>query len=235
MSTKIYYAFRISKKKDILKIFAEVKKQVKQFIAEDKLYLKILHSLYILDLLDKYTNQPNHKRIRQYTSALVDHINKELDIFSFKMFLESNSFSELRGDMSAYFSCSVFYDRRYWYIKFFPNQHLDYKIMDYMEEKYNLQDYHYQNQTDSPDDISYKNYKKRDKKWDQLTKLTGGNYLGGFQYDLLSPEEIMDEITKYYYTGKPLYDHLVYKFDENFITDEKIKEILKEQENNNDK
>ncbi len=229
MSTKIYYAFRISKKKDILKIFSEVKEQIGQFIAEDELYLKILHGLHIADLLDKYTNQPNHKRIQQYKSALIDHINKKLDIWVFKMFLESNSFSELRGYMSAYFSCSVFYDRRYWYIKFFPNQHLDYKIMDYMKEKYNLQDYHYQNQTDPPDDISRKDYKKRDKKWDQLTELSGGNYLGGFQYDLLSPKEIIDKISKFYYTGKPLYDHLTYKFDEKFITDEKIKEILEKQ------
>lgn len=68
--------------------------------------------------------------------------------------------------------------------------------------------------------LSYRTYNAREKKWDELTKSSGGNYIDGFEYDLISPYLVRQLISQFYYTGKSLYDHLAYKFDKVFFKEE---------------
>lgn len=220
MSTKIYDAYRIPKSVDVLKFLKKGKEIATKLIAEDDRYLKYLHSNFIQDVVLKRAVETDENKIKRLDKIINDNKNKAVfdHDWEFNDFLERGTLNTRRIDLSCEFSCSVFYDKKYWYLKFFPNSYMDRKVLKVLEE--DMEDFHYQNQSDPPEDIPYKTYKAREKKWDELTESSGGNYIDGFQYDLISPYLVRKLISKFYYTGKPLYDHLAYKFDEVFFKEE---------------
>lgn len=216
MSTKIYYAYRIPKSRDILKDLLRIKEIGMEMIAEDSKYLQLLHGLFMKDVAKKLKDNPND---RWNLETKKENINGEFNkhAFDFFRFLENNSKSSLKADMSTQFDCSIFYDRKYWYIKFFPNYGIEYRILEKAVEELQFEDFHYQDSTDRPENITARAYNAREKKWDELTESSGGNYVNGFQYNIISPHSIKELITKFFWTGKPLFDHLAYKFDTVFF------------------
>lgn len=216
MSTKIYSAYRIPKSVDILKELKKAKNIATQFVADDSEYLKMLHALFMYNIAKKLEKEPENEYL---LSIKEENMKGEFHYhyYDFIIFLKENIYKTNSTDFSTKFECAVFYDNDYWYIKFFPNENIQYKMLDEFEKQLNLEDYHYQNQTDVPTDISEEDYELRNNKWDELTKSSDGNYLDGFIYDIMSPEQIKNLITKYFYSGKPLFDHLAYKFDFEFF------------------
>lgn len=212
MSTKIYYAYRIPKSVDILKELKNAKNIATQFVAEDNEYLKMLHTLFMYNVAKKLEKEPENEF---FLSIKKENMKGEFHYhyYDFIVFLKENIYKNSSTDFSTKFECAVFYDNDYWYIKFFPNENIQYKMLDEFEKKLNLEDYHYQNQTDVPTNISEEDYELRNKKWNELTESSDGNYLDGFIYDIMSPDQIKNLITKNFYTGTPLFDHLSYKFD----------------------
>lgn len=217
MSTKIFNAYRIPKSEDILNILKQAKNIARDYIANDEQYLKVIHGITMFKIAEKIKKDPKSKNY--YQTAIDDNKKGKLDIWAMIQILEENTLSIDKLSFSTKLDCSIFYDDDYWYIKFFPNENIQYKIIKEFE-KLGFEDYHYQNQTDPPEDMDYDKYKERGKKWDELTESSGGDYMDGFVYEIFGPEEFKKLLEKNWYTGeKDLYKHLAYKFDKVFFKD----------------
>jgi hypothetical protein len=57
------------------------------------------------------------------------------------------------------------------------------KIINRLEKKGVLTDYHYQNSTDRPDGVSNKEWREREKVWDEIFKNHGKPSQAGFSID----------------------------------------------------
>lgn len=214
MSTKIYYAYRLPKSVDVLKVLAQVRELSTTHIQNDAGYLEIIHAYSYSKAKEAFEN--NTEGSVEYNKAswfLNKHKDGGICEYWIEDVLKVESQSLQRSPIDVKFECSVFYDKRYWYIKFFPNSNWMHKVLTKVETEIpKLEDYHYQNQSDPPEDIPYHLYQKRDKKWDELLGEEG-NYRSGFTYTLFDEYEFTKLLTRNYYTGNPLYDHLAYKFD----------------------
>ena len=217
MSTKIYSAYRIKKDRDILALLKKCKEIAIEVIANDESYLRLVHSMSIAKALKDLSDNPKNS-MAQYT--IDEHKKGNVDDFWIESMLEKNQTSTSKINISAYLSCSIFYDADYWYIKFFTNERNQYTIIDKIVETLELEDYHYQNQTDTPEGVSDEDFEARGVKWDELLESSNGNYRDGFTYTIFDAYEFRILLTRFSYTGKPLYEHLAYKFDKIFIKTE---------------
>lgn len=216
MSTKIYDAYRI-KKSDINNIY-DTLRSFKKFaiddIANDEETLKAIHLICFVYGVDKV--QENEDKLKEF----IDNYNKggyRLDWEIYPALREAENMEHHKSivpDLSV--TPSIFEDEEYWYLKFFCNSRWSSHLLRKMEKEFDfLEDYHYQNQSDPPEDIPYEEYKKRDEKWDELTKHTGGNYRDGLMYIIFDAYEFRELLQRnYYYKEKEdWYEHLAYKFD----------------------
>lgn len=212
MSTKIYDAYRISKKVDILSEINRVRELIIDSVRNNGGLLKMLHVGFILDAKKKDTPKAKY--------TLEQHEKGEFDDLGFRDFLNTIQNGIEKNFMDIHFNCSIFYDDEYYYLKFYPYNKIQSEFMGIVLKEINLEDFHYQNQTDPPDDIDFDEFKKRDEKWDELLKPAGGTYEYGFQVDIFSADIFLKLIHKNYFIGKPLYEHLAYKFDIKFNIDD---------------
>lgn len=225
MSTKIYYAYRISKKVDILDLFDKIRLMAERRIARDEKLLYCIHAISVMEAAKRFEKDPGD----YFAKRVVEGNEKNIidDIWTEKILEEySRDDSKLRA-IDLNFTCSVFYDSKYWYLRFYPNTRWMQDVLSKAEKKFKLEDYHYQNSTDPPSNISYEKYKKRDKKWEELCK--GNNYTRGLLATIYSPSMFRELLSENYYKGKKtnkeLFAHLAYKFD-------KKQEMLKKEKNN---
>lgn len=223
MSTKIYDAYRLPKNNDILKILKESKNIATDYIKNDFHYLKFIHTTIMLKVAKELQKEPDNPF---YKSIKEDNKKRNFDIYSVIDILERNVNSMNKLDYSTLFECSIFYDNDYWYIKFFPNENIHSKILKSLKKelkKYGFEDFHYQDQTDIPENISNDEYENRIKKWEELLNEEG-DYMDGLKYEIFSPYSFKKLLSKYYYTGeKDIYKHLAYKFDKIYFDDRNIR------------
>lgn len=215
MSTKIYEAYRIPKEKDILKELLKARDIAIDTVANDAAYLRMIHAMSIYNATRDYINDKN-----PYAKSVIkDHKDGKLDEFWIERMLQKNQTSLERGNFDAYFTCSIFYDDSYWYLKFFYNDGSFRKAATRIVEELEFEDYHYQNQVDPPKDIPYEDFYQRGEKWEELMQPYD-NYRGGFEYIIFDSYEFKILISRYYFTGdKDIYKHLAYKFNDKFISD----------------
>lgn len=213
MSTKIFDAYRIKKSTDILSLLVKSKEIAATIIANSADLLHLIHANTTLAALNAVKNNPEDRRAKR---VLELNENNDIDLWWIKMQLEKLEKDIEYNPLDIYTSCSIFYDRKYWYIKFYPNSKIQIQIVDKIVEEFALEDYHYQNQTDPPEHIPYKTYQARDKKWDQLLGKDG-TYNNGLQFTIFDANEFGNLVSRFYYQGKKtkeeLYSHLAYKFD----------------------
>lgn len=213
MSTKIYDAYRIKKSTDILSVLVKGKQIATTVIANDEKFLYQLHALSMVEASRTLEKNPEDHMAKR---ALKMNDENVIDIWWFEKVMGNAEKSLEHNPFDIYTSCSIFYDRNYWYIKFYPNYKFQYEIVDKLVEECGLEDYHYQNQCDPPEDISYAKYERRAKKWDILL-APDDNFRNGLQFTIFDAKEFSKLISKNYYQGKKtneeLYEHLAYKFD----------------------
>lgn len=215
MSTKIYDAYRVPKNIDILGLLRQAKSLVIDKVSGDKGFLHMCHILSVSEAISVSENKSGTEYEVARAERVVESGKKgEFDADWFYHFLSKDSINPSRSLVECKFECSVFYDDDYWYLKFFTNIGWQWSVMTEIEKELNLEDFSYQNKSDPPEDIPYDIYKARDDKWDELTKSSGGNYREGFSFTLFDAFEFKKLVTKNYYTGKELYSHLAYKFDD---------------------
>ena len=208
MSTKIFDAYRVKKTEidsiyDLLNDFRE--DAIEYVRTNEKLLEKIHISAFTWMMLEKATKENRETEIEKF---------EEDPSWTIREFLKESENSEtLRLPLlSMRLRVSVFMDEEYFYLKFFPNWGWGNKFLNQLEDDYyQLEDFHYQNSTDRPEDISQEDYDARDEKWDELTR--GNNhYRDGLMYDVFDSQEFWELFTRFFYTGKELYTHLAYDF-----------------------
>jgi len=214
MSTKIFNAYRINKEVDILKILKNIREKFTEEVSKNGDYLKIIHTTIMYNLAKKIKNDPNNKF---YKSIVDDNKKGKFDILTCMDILYMNQYSYDKINYSTKFECSIFYDEDYWYVKFYPNENIQYNFLKKIEE-FGFEDYHYQNQTDIPENISDEEYEKRGEKWNNLLN-DDYDFTDGFNYEIFGPDFFKKLLTKKYYTGKDIYEHLDYKFDRIYFKD----------------
>lgn len=219
MSTKIYDAYRIKKSTDILSVLTKGKEIAKNIIANDWKLLYQIHALSMVEASRTIEKDPEDHLAQR---ALKMNEDNNIDNWWLEKVMEKAEKDLSYNFLDVYTTCSIFYDRKYWYIKFYPNYEFQYEMINKIVEESNLEDYHYQNQSDPPDGISYAKFNRRAKKWDKLL-APDDNFRNGFQFTLFDAKEFSKLMSKNYYQGKKtneeLYEHLVYKFDK------KLKEV----------
>lgn len=192
MSTKIYDAYRIPKSEfpntfiaDVLKKF---KDRTKEFIMNDKDFLKSIHYHTLLWLEGV---KEDEERVEQFIDADFPYTT----IYSY---LEECEQQKTHNPfyMDIKLSCSVFEDKEYWYVKFFCNNRWQWNLLNEWEEEFDwFEDFHYQNQTDPPEDIPYEQFCERDEKWNELTG-DEDSYVNGLQYVLMGAHQMYKMLTR---------------------------------------
>lgn len=208
MSTKIFYAYRIPKQVDVLKKLKTLKEMATEQIANNRILLGLIHVHVLDDAKREYEKDPSNHMAKY---ALEDNEKGIFDDFWAERVLEKAQRSLIKSHIDIYFECSIFYDNDFWYIKFFPNNKIYENLLGKLENL-GFEDYHYQNQTDPPEDIPFEEYEKRGEIWDALLDSADGNYRDGFLYTIFDACEFKKLISRNYYTGNPLYEHLAYDF-----------------------
>ena len=146
MSTKIYDAYRIKKTDFDFAIFIKTIKNIENEIVKS-LINKII-KMFI------YSNELH------YNSLIKDEELSFMNIID--LFLDEKN---LKNDFSSKFSVVSFEDTGYFYFMFFTKNNY---IKMFENDFPSLEDYHYQNQVDMPDDVSEEEWDKRSEKWDEL-------------------------------------------------------------------
>lgn len=218
MSTKIYDAFRVKKSTDILELLFDIRSIYIQSFSDSKSAIEMIHISVIEMMVEKKMDE----------KLIHNHLKGDIDLWSIVRFIKEAELDPCRfNPLSVECSCSIFYDRRYWYLKFFNNTGWQAEALNQSINKYNLEDFHYQNQSDPPEDIPYRQYEARDKKWNSLLRNSGGTYRSGFIYILFDSHEFQQLVSKNYYRGlktnEELYSHLAYKFPDKSIKKGEIK------------
>ena len=208
MSTKIFYAYRIPKQVDILKKLKTLKEMATERVANNKVLLALIHA-HTIEVAKKEYEKDSSNHMAKY--ALDGNDAGFFDELYVEMVLKKQASSPYKSSIDITFECSVFYDNDFWYVKFFPNNGSFYKILEELEGL-GFEDYHYQNQSDPPDDVLFEEYENRGRVWDKLLESSDGNYRDGFLYTIFDAYEFRKLISKNYYNGKPKYEHLVYDF-----------------------
>ena len=208
MSTKIYDAIRIKKSYDLKIIINEMKEIANNYISNN---YDILHDIHEQAIAYCYENKNDHS----CSSALEDHKEGKFNhstLYAMRASCKKEELSPYKDYLDFILKGVVSFDKRYWYIKFFCNSNVTMNIFDRILEIQGIEDYHYQNQTDPPDGISYKNFQKRNKKFEELMPNDRYDDMP-FEITIFDFNSLEKLITKFWHTGKPLYEHLAYKFD----------------------
>jgi hypothetical protein len=144
MSTKIFWAYR-TKNKNLSKLLKFIQKE--QIIFNNKCINEVAENIakYKIDIDNK--------------DFLEKHLSKRNTVcYPFVKDLNVSLFSHNDG---------------YTYIKLFGDTDNMNKFDSKLKKLNYIKEYEYQNQTDAPEKIGEKEYRKRGKKWDSFTERTG--------------------------------------------------------------
>lgn len=205
MSSKIYDAFRVSKKVDIKDLIDKMRSIAIDVVSNSYDYLYLIHAMASKSAAEKKDTD------KFAMSAYEEIINNEFGIFAemwmFSMIKNAETSSE-KNMLDCSLNAVCTFDEDYWYIKFFSNSNISREILNIIKEL-DLEDYHYQNQTDPPEDITDEEYSKRGKKWEELLPNSSSFNIFPFDiniFDCLKLERLIFD----FQSGKK---KLIYKFD----------------------
>ena len=162
MSTKIYNAYRINKNKDIKDIIKKMREIAIYNMSNNKDYFYLAHAI------------SSAMAFKENQNELAKEVCKEIEKNEFGILSEMWMIDKIKNSKAKdILDCGLMavatFDDEYWYLKFFSGSKFMDKILNTIEiEIKELEDYHYQNQSDPPEDIEYEEYLKRGKKWNEL-------------------------------------------------------------------
>lgn len=214
MSTKIFEAYRIKKSEvdNIIDLVNQWREDCTEFMKGYEEVHKQIHTGCFYWMTFNHDGEELEKKI--------DKFNEDPVFWEIQRYLRESE-NSLTNDLvytSVRLRVSIFMDNDYWYFKFFPNDRWSYKFLSMLEAGYpELEDFHYQNQTDPPEDIPEDEYRARDEKWEELCRGTN-DYTTGLMFDIMDSTQFNRLLTKHYYTGeKDLYKHLPYDYSKPLV------------------
>jgi hypothetical protein len=190
MSTRIYDAYKVTKGgfSTILRI---------------RDVLNADYEKYVLHFLEAYKNTLV-KNIRLKNGCMRTRTNKdkklsELDALDLQFVLEDVSRAEWNHPLNFSAGMVLYYYQRKFYLQFFGTGRywntFDKCIEPFIRRKL-IMDFHYQDQTDRPEDISRKDYERRGRIWDRIFGATDIPACAGFVYDFWSHHSVI--LSKFY-------------------------------------
>jgi hypothetical protein len=210
MSTKIYDAFRIKKEIDIKDVITEMRSIASDVVSNSVDYLYLIHAFAAKTATEK--KDTDKMAMEAYNDAINNDFGICLEMWMLSMVktAETSSKKDI-FDCSLKAVCS--FDEDYWYIKFFSNSGISRKMLNAIIKKLGvLEDFHYQNQTDPPEDIPEEEYNKRGDKWNQL--LPNWSPFNVFPFDVTIFDS--NKLEKLIFDFKYKQKELAYKFDKKY-------------------
>jgi hypothetical protein len=200
MSTKIYNGYIFNKKvknlnqahKVLKKIRLSIELEAKKILSESagRISVSIMDSLKYDCLNEKQIEVLNTLKSNGYSNSLLNEV-----IWAVDKNVKDDVSSPYRMNYEYDLNCSVYlyelqnrvlllyYGQRPEFLKIFENHEL-------------IEDYHYQNQVDEPEDVSLKDFNKRGRDWNKV--LGDMNPIqSGLKYTLLDISELWSLLPKY--------------------------------------
>jgi hypothetical protein len=221
MSTKIYDAYRVAKKHDLTTIIREMRAHATEALANSKEKLELIHIVAVA-----YANKEkdNDWRAKQCVDEAIEGKFSHDTLYWIEKLMKESTISMERDMIGATLKASISYDHTYWYFKFFANSPVERLMLNAREKMTEVEDYHYQNQTDPPEGIPYSQFEKRCKKWESLMIDDRYNTMP-LETTIFDQCSFTDLTRRYWWQGKTdLYPHLAYKFDTRFYKLKKVNE-----------
>lgn len=168
MSTKIYSAYKYNG--DIEQLKADLKQIRKEYF--DKTYSS-LKDIF----LKSYDPKKDEDRVKT--------------IFDFQKLIEEAMSKGYVSELSPEANAVVYFQEGKIYVQFFIGR---------WDEPENLPerfvDYHYQNQTDQPEEINDEEWEEREETWDKILEEEDIPSLAGFTYEIFSKPHVSNVIMK---------------------------------------
>jgi len=203
MSTKIYNAYRVSKKTDLKELLKQMREIACDEASKDARFLKAVWRR-CMQIVNANPKSVDWK----------DDFKQEFGIYQFeKVFFESRRDNDERiADGSI--EPVIWFDSKWWYLKFHSNSLFARNVEKRISQIPGIEDYHFQDQTDAPENISSAEFKRRGKKWDTL--LDEDDSFSSFMtLPVFTAHQFTKLVQRQWYTGtKDLYSHLAYQFDD---------------------
>ena len=165
MSTKIYDAYKVVdlKPHELYKILRDIR--------------KAYHYSCFNELTEYFKKDPDAKFI------------PTKDFLKLYDFLKNESESHRLAPFNFTASVVVFFDGDNMYLKFFG---ISWKVYEPLLTKKHFSDYHYQNSTDMPEEISEREWIEREKTWDRILGNANSYGEAGFIFELYKPEDAFE-------------------------------------------
>lgn len=185
MSTKIYDAYRIEKSRDILPLMQEIKKYFLENFPKDML-------VYL-------TNTVKYKMAKDFDPTIKDRKDEFIKqrLFDLEIANLTRKCFREHDIIEFLLPSTILYDDNYWYIKFYINLNRFGQLIDEIQQKFELQDYHYQNQTDRPNGISEEQWSERSAKWEKLLAKHHWNFKNFFQFNIIDDNDYYDMLSEF--------------------------------------
>lgn len=204
MSTKIYDAYytpthRLQEKLYLSRLIAVTE------------YLQDSHALKYLEAIGKAL-LPTFTAIERppFLDLICGDACNLSYVYYIEQLCEMLAFGSTKFGGDPNFSCTVFVDGNDTYLKFYPNSLWMQRALKKIVDVNDLIDFHYQNQTDPPPDVSEEEYEKRKKTWDRLCPQT---FYDGMVYPLMDGHilsKVIEENEFFSLDKRFTYAHLSY-------------------------
>jgi hypothetical protein len=177
MSTKIWTAYKLDKISDLPKLVADVQRQGRENVRAK-----------LRELVERLVAAPEMKGDERYKKELErrsvstpQHLRERAAAINAAcLILREGYKSQLgegrRSDMDFNVSVAVRFHGRGAYLIPHCDMHMC-NVLNFLSEHPLLSDFHYQNQTDKPEEISDKEWRKRERVWDAIDERGWSNYV----------------------------------------------------------
>ena len=155
MSTKIYDAFRVLKEKDIKGLITEMRSIASDTVANSADYLYLIHAIASADAAEK--KDADKAAMAAYEDVIKNHFGISIEMWMLNMVKKAETSIE-KDILDCSLKAVCTFDDEFWYIKFFSNSGISRKMLNNILEKLELEDFHYQNQSDPPEEISQEEF-----------------------------------------------------------------------------
>lgn len=202
MSTKIYSAYRVSKSVDMRVLLGEMREIALSEVSNDSIFLR--------SIWKRCVGIAKRKNLEHYNKLQKVEDKQEFAIFQLEIALFESRLDQSERVSDCSVEPAIWFDDEYWYLKFFSNSGIADKIERRIAELPEIEDFHFQDQTDCPDGISEEDFAKRERKWDEILD-EDSSFSSFMTIPIFTHHQLSNLMKKNWYTGtKELYSHLTY-------------------------
>lgn len=170
MSMKVYNAFRVKRPQDLWSLLWKIQAQAESSIREALRQ----HYWEIVSRMDPETPEYMEAKLKgEYPSEVAFRLSQARTLI--REGYKKNSAQPYRDTYSLDVAVAVYPYRGQVYLRTFTESaSVVGKVLDFVPKMRGLEDYHYQNQTDHPEEVPAKDWDRRKRVWNGITKHQGG-------------------------------------------------------------